>query len=61
MLDFAGTEKIPSYFFPIYPATIHKTSCKNQKLLLGLEVSSQKIVFIYGVVQNLAFSSARVL
>ncbi|MFM6439354.1 MAG: hypothetical protein ACKPGW_31140, partial [Microcystis panniformis] len=56
LLDFAGTEKIPSYFFPIYPATIHKTSCKNQKLLLGLGVTSQEsvvgrqeIVFIYSV------------
>ena len=42
LLDFAGTQKIPSYFFPIYPAIIHKTSCKNQKLLLGLGVSSQE-------------------
>jgi hypothetical protein len=42
LLDFAGTEKIPSYFFPIYPATIHRTSCKNQKLLLGLGASSQE-------------------
>jgi hypothetical protein len=49
LLDFVGTEKIPSYFFPIYPATIHRTSCKNQKLLLGLVVGRQEIVFIYSV------------